>query len=95
MLATETRGVSLAIPMNTGSSVSIDIGIDGYATSTTFFEYDTNWGSLVGIIKIGSPGQTIDVQFDTTFDGILIRSTRENPTDMNGSLVYNSSDSMS
>ena len=49
----------------------------------------------MGIIEIGSPGQTIDVQFDTTFDGILVRSTRENTTDMSGSLVYNSSDSMS
>jgi hypothetical protein len=49
----------------------------------------------MGIIEIGSPGQTIDVQFDTTFDGVLFRSTRESPTDMNGILVYNSSDSKS
>jgi hypothetical protein len=49
----------------------------------------------VGKIEIGSPGQTIDVQFDTTFNGILVRSTRENPTDINRSLVYNSSDSTS
>lgn len=49
----------------------------------------------MGIIEIGSPGQTIDVQFDTTFNGILVRSTRENPTDINRSLVYNSSDSTS
>jgi hypothetical protein len=33
--ATETRGVAVAIPTNPGSSVPIDIGIDGYATSKT------------------------------------------------------------
>jgi hypothetical protein len=49
----------------------------------------------MGIIEIGSPGQTIDVQFDTAFNGVLVRSTLENPTDINGVLVYNSSDSKS
>lgn len=49
----------------------------------------------MGIIEIGSPGQTIDVQFDTAFDGVLVRSTRENLTNLNGSLLYNSSDSKS
>lgn len=49
----------------------------------------------MGIIEIGSPGQTIDVQFDTTFDGVLVRSTREDITDTNDSPVYNSSDSKS
>ncbi|KUL81409.1 hypothetical protein ZTR_10081 [Talaromyces verruculosus] len=77
--STVTRGVAFTIPTNPGSSVSIDLGIDG----------------PVGIIEIGSPGQTIDVQFDTTFNGVLVRSTRENPADVNGSLVYNSSDSTS
>ena len=49
----------------------------------------------MGIIEIGSPGQTIDVQFDTTFNGVLIRSTRENLTDIDGILVYNRSSSQS
>ncbi|EED20960.1 penicillopepsin, putative [Talaromyces stipitatus ATCC 10500] len=49
----------------------------------------------MGIIEIGSPAQTIDVQFDTTFNGVLVRSTRENPTDIDGILVYNSSGSRS
>lgn len=93
--STVTRGVAFTIPTNPGSRVSIDLGIDGYATPETFFEYDTNWRSPVGIIEIGSPGQTIDVQFDTTFNGVLVRSTRENPADIDGSLVYNSSDSTS
>ncbi|KAF3404142.1 hypothetical protein DPV78_003412 [Talaromyces pinophilus] len=77
--STETHGVAIAIPTNPGSSVPIDIGIDG----------------PMGIIEIGSPGQTIDVQFDTTFNGVLIRSTRENLTGIDGILVYNSSNSQS
>jgi hypothetical protein len=95
LTSTETRGVSLAIPTNPGSSVPIDIGIDGYATFETLFERDTDLGSPLGIIEIGMPGQTIDVQFDTIFNGVLVRSTRENPTDINGILIYNSSDSKS
>ncbi|KUL81405.1 hypothetical protein ZTR_10264 [Talaromyces verruculosus] len=75
--ATETHGVAITIPTNPGSSVPIDIGIDG----------------PMGIIEIGSPGQTIDVQFDTTFNGVLVRSTRENLTDIDGILAYNSSES--
>ena len=39
--STETRGVAVAIPTNPGSSVPIDIGIDGYATSQFAF-YDTD-----------------------------------------------------
>ena len=80
--STVTRGVTLAIPTNLGSSVPIDIGIEGYATFKTSFEHDTDLRSPLGIIELGTPGQTIDVQFDTTFDGVLVRSTRENPTDM-------------
>lgn len=49
----------------------------------------------MGIIEIGSPRQTINIQFDTTFDGVLVRSTHENPTNINNSLVYNSSNSSS
>ncbi|EED22539.1 endothiapepsin precursor, putative [Talaromyces stipitatus ATCC 10500] len=50
--------------------------------------------SLIGLIEIGSPGQTIDVQFDTTFNGTLIQSTYEGAV-ISGSPVYNSSDSTS
>ncbi|KAE8553632.1 hypothetical protein EYB25_005014 [Talaromyces marneffei] len=77
--STVTSGVAVANPTNSGSSVPIEIGIDG----------------PIGIIEIGSPGQTIDVQFDTTFDGVLVRSAREDTTDTDNSLVYNSSDSES
>lgn len=49
----------------------------------------------MGIIEIGSPGQTIDVQFDTTFDGVLVRSTRADISDTYNGPVYNSSDSKS
>ncbi|QGA17363.1 hypothetical protein EYB26_005034 [Talaromyces marneffei] len=77
--STVTSGVAVANPTNSGSSVPIEIGIDG----------------PIGIVEIGSPGQTIDVQFDTTFDGVLVRSAREDTTDTDNSLVYNSSDSES
>jgi hypothetical protein len=108
---TETSGISVAIPTdpgssvpidigfgiptNPGSSIPIDIGIDGYATSKASLEHDTDSDSPMGIIEIGSPGQTIDVQFDTTFNGVLVRSTRENLADTDGILLYNSSESNS
>lgn len=93
--STVTSGVAVANPTNSGSSVPIEIGIDGYATPTPLFEQNTDVSSPIGIIEIGSPGQTIDVQFDTTFDGVLVRSAREDTTDTDNSLVYNSSDSES
>jgi Eukaryotic aspartyl protease len=49
----------------------------------------------MGIIEIGSPEQTIDVQFDTAFGGVLVRSIYERSTDIDGILVYNTSDSKS
>jgi hypothetical protein len=93
--STETYGVAVTIPTNPGSSVPIEIGIDGYASRTTLLKQNTHVNSPIGIIEIGSPGQTIDVQFDTTFDGVLVRSARENITDLDGILVYNNSESKS
>jgi hypothetical protein len=54
-MATEIYGVVISIPTNPGSSVPIDIGIDGYATFNTLLEHDTELSSLMGIIEIGSP----------------------------------------
>jgi hypothetical protein len=50
--------------------------------------------SLIGLIEIGSPGHTIDMQFDTTFSGVLVQSTYEG-SPIDGSPVYNCSASTS
>jgi hypothetical protein len=51
-------------------------------------------GSLVGLIEIGSPGQTVDMQLDTTFSGIVVQSGYEESV-IGGSPVFNCSESTS
>lgn len=54
----------------------------------------SNMSSLIGLIEIGSPGQTVDMQFDTTFSGVLVQSIIEGPA-IDGSPVFNCSSSTS
>jgi hypothetical protein len=54
---------------------------------------DTDFNSLLGVIEIGS--QTIDVQFDTTFNGVLVQSTHQETAESSGGYIYNSSKSNS
>ncbi|OKL55227.1 hypothetical protein UA08_09504 [Talaromyces atroroseus] len=73
-----TIKASPAIPTNSGSSVPITIGNNG----------------LIGLIEIGSPGQMMDVQFDTTFNGVMVQSTLDESI-IGAGLTYNRSDSAS
>ncbi|EEA23690.1 podosporapepsin precursor, putative [Talaromyces marneffei ATCC 18224] len=63
---------------NPGSSVPITVGDAG----------------LIGMIEIGTPGQTVDVRLDTTFNGVMVQSTQERSV-IGGGLQFNSSESSS
>lgn len=58
------------------------------------FTYSIDRNSVIGLVEIGSPGQSIDVQFDTTFNGVMIQSAQEKPV-LGGSPLYNGSESTS
>ncbi|CRG92898.1 Penicillopepsin [Talaromyces islandicus] len=56
------------------SSIGLTIGNDG----------------IVGQIQIGTPGQSMDVQFDSTFNGVMVQSDGEEPI-IGGGFQYNHS----
>jgi hypothetical protein len=66
----------------------------GMVVTEPRYKVVNNMSSLIGLIEIGSPGQTVDMQLDTTFSGVLVQSTFEGPA-IDGSPVYNCSASTS
>jgi hypothetical protein len=46
------------------------------------------------MIEIGTPGQIVDIRFDTTFNGVMVQSTQEQPV-IGGGLQFNSTESSS
>lgn len=57
-------------------------------TSTNVKNIDRN--SIVGQIEIGTPGQSMDVQFDSTFNRAMVQTSGEEPI-IGGGIGYNNS----